>query len=127
MPDFNSYLAFVLSRATVRNPQPCPPLSLTPPLQQDQPLEVRQSAGLLLKNNVRRDWKTLNPAVQAYVKARRRRFSPPARTQLTPSFPHQESLLPCMGISERYVRITVGTAIRCASPLLPSAALAAQP
>jgi hypothetical protein len=35
---------------------------------QDKPLEVRQSAGLLLKNNLR-SWAGLNPLVQAYVKA----------------------------------------------------------
>ncbi len=39
------------------------------PCAQDVPLEVRQSAGLLLKNNLR-SWARLEPLVQAYVKAR---------------------------------------------------------
>jgi hypothetical protein len=37
---------------------------------------VRQSAGLLLKNNVRRGWSSLTPAVQAYVKVRQLLVAP---------------------------------------------------
>ena len=56
--------------------RPCCAAGLTPSAPQTQPLEVRQSAGLLLKNNVRRGWSSLNPAVQAYVKARHAPASP---------------------------------------------------
>jgi transportin-1 len=72
VPDFNNYLAFLLSQATVRllrgqlsDPAGSPGL-------QDKPLEVRQSAGLLLKNNLRQHWDQLQPHVKAYVKARSR-------------------------------------------------------
>jgi hypothetical protein len=68
---------------------------LTRPGCQDKPLEVRQSAGLLLKNNLRR-WTELLPAVQAYVKARqslhtarraapRSHAAPPNRSACSPA------------------------------------------
>ena len=50
-------------------------LELTP---QDKSLEIRQSAGLLLKNNLRSSWAKLTPDVQHYVKVsvRQRHSSP---------------------------------------------------
>jgi hypothetical protein len=68
---------------------------------------VRQSAGLLLKNNVRRDWKTLNPAVQAYVKARR---SAPPRLLLAQLTPHHRKAC-CRAWASR--------SATCASPSAP--------
>ncbi|CAO2821247.1 unnamed protein product [Amaranthus hypochondriacus] len=71
-PDFNNYLAFILSHAEVN------------------PVEVRQAAGLLLKNNLRSSFKNMAPANQQYVKSR---------------------LLPCLGSPDRHIRMTTGTII----------------
>eukprot|EP00899_Mesostigma_viride_P019067 jgi/Mesvir1/27161/Mv20825-RA.1 len=71
-PDFNNYLTFILTKG------------------ENQPLTVRQSAGLLLKNNLKSQFTSLPPQFQAYLKG---------------------SLLPLLGASERQLRLTVGTAI----------------
>ncbi|KAL9333162.1 hypothetical protein Peur_073301 [Populus x canadensis] len=72
LPDFNNYLAFILSRAEGKS------------------VEIRQAAGLLLKNNLRNAYKTMTPAYQQYIKS---------------------ELLPCLGAADRHVRSTVGTII----------------
>ncbi|XP_068661941.1 transportin-1-like isoform X2 [Aristolochia californica] len=71
-PDFNNYLAFILARA------------------QGQTVEIRQAAGLLLKNNLRTAYNSLAPANQQYIKS---------------------ELLPCLGAADRHIRSTVGTVI----------------
>ncbi|KAJ6692923.1 TRANSPORTIN 1 ISOFORM 1 [Salix purpurea] len=71
-PDFNNYLAFILSRAEGKS------------------VEIRQAAGLLLKNNLRNAYKTMMPAYQQYIKS---------------------ELLPCLGAADRHIRSTVGTII----------------
>ncbi|KAB5541615.1 hypothetical protein DKX38_014589 [Salix brachista] len=71
-PDFNNYLAFILSRAEGKS------------------VEIRQAAGLLLKNNLRNAYKTMMPAYQQYIKS---------------------ELLPCLGAPDRHIRSTVGTII----------------
>ncbi|XP_072991613.1 transportin-1 isoform X1 [Typha latifolia] len=72
-PDFNNYLAFILARA-----------------EQGKSMEVRQAAGLLLKNNLRTTFSSLTPSSQQYIKS---------------------ELLPCLGATDRTVRSTVGTVI----------------
>ena len=71
-PDFNNYLVYILGLATVSyallgqsEAQSTDGIGNS----QDKPLEVRQSAGLLLKNNLRSSWGTQSPQVQQYVKA----------------------------------------------------------
>eukprot|EP00850_Spirogloea_muscicola_P023890 SM000401S15615 [mRNA] locus=s401:25644:33141:- [translate_table: standard] len=107
LPDFPSYLAFVLTRAEVRRhllPLPPPPAA---PLQgcrlaamelrlggpnraaQGQAVEVRQAAGLLLKNHLK-SAAGLEPAALAHVKA---------------------ELLPAIGVPDRRLRATVGTVV----------------
>ncbi|XP_021741632.1 transportin-1-like [Chenopodium quinoa] len=71
-PDFNNYLAFILSHAEIK------------------PVEVRQAAGLLLKNNLRTVFNTMAPANQQYIKSQ---------------------LLPCLGSPDRHIRTTAGTII----------------
>ncbi|KAJ4772512.1 Transportin-1 [Rhynchospora pubera] len=71
-PDFNNYLVFILSRA------------------QDARIEVRQAAGLLLKNNLRPTFSSLSPPNQQYIKTQ---------------------ILPCLGASDRAIRSTVGTVV----------------
>ncbi|XP_020966627.1 transportin-1 isoform X3 [Arachis ipaensis] len=71
-PDFNNYLAFIFSRA------------------EGTSVEVRQAAGLYLKNNLRSTYKSLLPAYQQYVKS---------------------ELLPCLGAADRHIRSTAGTII----------------
>ncbi|OWM80444.1 transportin-1 [Punica granatum] len=71
-PDFNNYLAFILARAEGKS------------------IEVRQAAGLLLKNNLRTAFLSMNPAHQQYIKS---------------------ELLPCLGSVDRHIRSTVGTII----------------
>ncbi|XP_059653889.1 transportin-1 [Cornus florida] len=71
-PDFNNYLAFVLARAEGKS------------------LEVRQAAGLLLKNNLKTAFKSMTPAYQQYIKS---------------------ELLPCLGAADRNIRSTAGTII----------------
>ena len=53
-------------------------------------MEVRQAAGLLLKNNLRSSFKNMALANQQYVKSR---------------------LLPCLGSPDRHIRMTAGTII----------------
>eukprot|EP00898_Chlorokybus_atmophyticus_P008623 jgi/Chlat1/8762/Chrsp90S08112 len=71
-PDFNNYLAHVLTRA------------------ENQPAEVRQSAGLLLKNNLKTGYVTMPVPFQAFLRA---------------------ELLRGMGAPDRHLRSTVGTVI----------------
>lgn len=53
-------------------------------------MEVRQAAGLLLKNNLRTAYKSMAPANQQYIKS---------------------ELLPCLGAADRHIRSTVGTIV----------------
>ncbi|KAK4746628.1 hypothetical protein SAY87_025665 [Trapa incisa] len=71
-PDFNNYLTFILARSEGKS------------------IEVRQAAGLLLKNNIRTAYMSINPAYQQYIKS---------------------ELLPCLGSSDRHIRSTVGTIV----------------
>ncbi|OAY80367.1 Transportin-1, partial [Ananas comosus] len=71
-PDFNNYLAFILAHAEGKS------------------VEVRQAAGLLLKNNLRATFNSLPPPSQQYIKS---------------------ELLPCLGATDRTIRSTVGTVI----------------
>ncbi|MQL89605.1 hypothetical protein Taro_022175 [Colocasia esculenta] len=71
-PDFNNYLAFILTRG------------------EGKPLEIRQAAGLLLKNNLRTVFRAMSPSYQQYIKS---------------------ELLSCLGAPERHIRSTVGTVI----------------
>ncbi|XP_023533244.1 transportin-1-like [Cucurbita pepo subsp. pepo] len=71
-PDFNNYLVFILARAEGKS------------------VEVRQAAGLFLKNNLRNAYKSMSPVFQQYIKS---------------------ELLPCMGAADRHIRSTVGTII----------------
>lgn len=57
---------------------------------QGKPAEIRQAAGLLLKNNLRTAYNSLAPLNQQYVKS---------------------ELLPCLGAADRGIRLTVGTVI----------------
>ncbi|KAI3924508.1 hypothetical protein MKW92_044556 [Papaver armeniacum] len=59
-------------------------------LKQGTLVEIRQAAGLLLKNNLRSAFKSLIPSYQQYIKS---------------------ELLPCLGASDRHIRSTVGTVI----------------
>ncbi|KAL7237320.1 hypothetical protein ACSBR2_003583 [Camellia fascicularis] len=72
LPDFNNYLAFILARA------------------EGKPMEVRQAAGLLLKNNLRAAFKSMASPYQQYIKS---------------------ELLPCLGAADRHIRSTAGTVI----------------
>ncbi|KOM36413.1 hypothetical protein LR48_Vigan02g256300 [Vigna angularis] len=72
LPDFNNYLAFIFSRAEGKS------------------VEVRQAAGLYLKNNLRNAYKSMQPAYQQYVKS---------------------ELLPCLGAADKHIRSTTGTII----------------
>lgn len=72
IPDFNNYLAFILTQGEGT---------------QD---EIRQTAGLLLKNNLKTGWHTAAPEHRAYI---------------------QHSLLPGLGHPNRFLRHTVGTCI----------------
>ncbi|EOX97585.1 Importin beta-2, putative isoform 2 [Theobroma cacao] len=71
-PDFNNYLAFILARAEGKS------------------IEIRQAAGLLLKNNLRTAYKLMAPAHQQYIKS---------------------ELLPCLGAADKHIRSTVGTIV----------------
>lgn len=53
-------------------------------------MEIRQAAGLLLKNNLRTVYKSMTPVNQQYIKS---------------------ELLPCLGAADRHIRSTVGTII----------------
>ncbi|GJN25931.1 hypothetical protein PR202_gb13817 [Eleusine coracana subsp. coracana] len=69
-PDFNNYLVFLLARGEGKS------------------IEVRQAAGLLLKNNLRTTFNSMPPPSQQYVKS---------------------ELLPCIGATNKAIRSTVGT------------------
>eukprot|EP00232_Nephroselmis_pyriformis_P015118 CAMPEP_0182883718 /NCGR_PEP_ID=MMETSP0034_2-20130328/18549_1 /TAXON_ID=156128 /ORGANISM="Nephroselmis pyriformis, Strain CCMP717" /LENGTH=339 /DNA_ID=CAMNT_0025016867 /DNA_START=101 /DNA_END=1116 /DNA_ORIENTATION=- len=71
-PDFNNYLAFIVGLA------------------EDKPIEVRQSAGLLLKNNLKAEYMHLSPAFRGYIKA---------------------ALLPQIGHPNKHLRSAVGTVL----------------
>ncbi|CAM0144867.1 unnamed protein product [Urochloa decumbens] len=71
-PDFNNYLVFLLARGEGKS------------------IEVRQAAGLLLKNNLRTTFSSMPSPSQQYIKA---------------------ELLPCIGATNRAIRSTVGTVI----------------
>ncbi|KAJ6821666.1 putative transportin-1 [Iris pallida] len=71
-PDFNNYLVFILSRAEGKS------------------VEIRQAAGLLLKNNLRTSFSSLSQSNQQYIKS---------------------ELLPCLGAADRSIRSTVGTVV----------------
>nr|CAB3486281.1 unnamed protein product [Digitaria exilis] len=71
-PDFNNYLVFLLARG------------------EGNSVEVRQAAGLLLKNNLRTTFSSMPPPSQQYIKS---------------------ELLPCIGATNRAIRSTVGTVI----------------
>ncbi|KAL4199668.1 hypothetical protein AMTRI_Chr03g52360 [Amborella trichopoda] len=71
-PDFNNYLAFILARA------------------QGKSVEVRQAAGLLLKNNLKTAFHSMAPSYQQYIKS---------------------ELLPCLGAPDRHIRSTVGSVV----------------
>lgn len=53
-------------------------------------VEIRQAAGLLLKNNLKSAYKSVDPAYQLYIKS---------------------ELLPCLGAADKHIRTTVGTII----------------
>ncbi|XP_059314432.1 transportin-1 [Lycium ferocissimum] len=69
-PDFNNYLAFIFARAEGKS------------------VDIRQAAGLLLKNNLRSAFKNMPPANQQYIKS---------------------ELLPSLGAADRNLRSTAGT------------------
>ncbi|PIA56714.1 hypothetical protein AQUCO_00700814v1 [Aquilegia coerulea] len=71
-PDFNNYLTFIFAHA------------------EGTPVEIRQAAGLLLKNNLRNAFKSMSPSNQQYIKS---------------------ELLPSLGAADRHIRTTVGTII----------------
>ncbi|CAI9104774.1 OLC1v1003526C1 [Oldenlandia corymbosa var. corymbosa] len=71
-PDFNNYLAFIFAHAEGKS------------------VDIRQAAGLLLKNNLRTTFSSMPPANQQYIKA---------------------ELLPCLGSADRHIRTTAGTII----------------
>lgn len=58
--------------------------------EQGKSVEIRQAAGLLLKNNLRTAYKSMTPANQQYIKS---------------------ELLPCLGAADRHIRSTVGTIV----------------
>nr|PNR26375.1 hypothetical protein PHYPA_030950 [Physcomitrium patens] len=70
LPDFNNYLAFILCRA------------------EGDAVNIRQAAGLLLKNNLKSNYQSIQPSHLQYIKA---------------------EVLPCLGSSDFGVRTTVGT------------------
>jgi transportin-1 len=72
LPDFGNYLAFILARA------------------EGKFVEVRQAAGLLLKNNLRTSFHLMIASYQQYIKS---------------------ELLPCLGAPDRHLRSTVGTVV----------------
>ncbi|XP_070052918.1 transportin-1-like isoform X2 [Nicotiana tomentosiformis] len=71
-PDFNNYLTFIFARAEGKS------------------VDIRQAAGLLLKNNLRAAFKNMPLANQQYIKS---------------------ELLPSLGATDRHIRSTAGTII----------------
>ncbi|URD95428.1 hypothetical protein MUK42_30808 [Musa troglodytarum] len=102
LADFNNYLVFILAHAVVLSSHSF----LFPFLIGSflafgglliglrcllgKSLEVRQAAGLLLKNNLRTTFSSLSSSYRQYIKS---------------------ELLPCLGASDRTVRSTVGTVV----------------
>ncbi|XP_024377334.1 transportin-1 isoform X1 [Physcomitrium patens] len=72
LPDFNNYLAFILCRA------------------EGDAVNIRQAAGLLLKNNLKSNYQLIQPPHLQYIKA---------------------EVLPCLGSPDFGVRTTVGTIV----------------
>ncbi|KAG0629701.1 hypothetical protein M758_1G123600 [Ceratodon purpureus] len=72
LPDFNNYLAFILCRA------------------EGDAVNIRQAAGLLLKNNLKSSYSLVHPLHIQYIKA---------------------EVLPCLGSPDFGVRSTVGTIV----------------
>ncbi|RID72268.1 hypothetical protein BRARA_C04169 [Brassica rapa] len=72
IPDFNNYLVFILVQA------------------QGKSVEIRQAAGLLLKNNLKGGYSSMAQENRKYIKS---------------------ELLPCLGAVDRHIRTTVGTII----------------
>ncbi|CAL9074954.1 unnamed protein product [Musa acuminata var. zebrina] len=108
LADFNNYLVFILAHAVVLSSH-----SFLFPfligsflafgrlllwllvgylfdIHRGKSLEVRQAAGLLLKNNLRTTFSSLSSSYRQYIKS---------------------ELLPCLGASDRTVRSTVGTVV----------------
>ncbi|XP_072964721.1 transportin-1-like isoform X1 [Typha angustifolia] len=71
-PDFNNYLAFILARAEGKS------------------VDIRQAAGLILKNNLLTSYNSLFPSYRKYIKS---------------------ELLSCLGATDKTIRSTVGTVI----------------
>lgn len=71
-PDFNNYLAFIFAHAEGKS------------------VDIRQAAGLLLKNNLRSAFQNMPLANQQYIKS---------------------ELLPSLGAADRHIRSTAGTII----------------
>ncbi|KAG0595592.1 hypothetical protein M758_UG179600 [Ceratodon purpureus] len=72
LPDFNNYLAFILCRA------------------EGDAVNIRQAAGLLLKNNLKSNYNAVHPQHLQYIKA---------------------EVLPCLGSPDFGVRSTAGTIV----------------
>ncbi|MBA0849911.1 hypothetical protein Goshw_022527, partial [Gossypium schwendimanii] len=102
-PDFNNYLAFILARAEISVSLLLDKLRtavrfhvvielcfIFVDLYRGKSVEIRQAAGLLLKNNLRTAYKMMSPAHQQYIKS---------------------ELLPCLGAADKHIRSTVGTII----------------
>ncbi|KAH0892180.1 hypothetical protein HID58_054609 [Brassica napus] len=81
IPDFNNYLVFILVRAQ---------LMCNVMMHQGKSVEIRQAAGLLLKNNLKGGYSSMAQENQKYIKS---------------------ELLPCLGAVDRHIRTTVGTII----------------
>ncbi|KHF99699.1 Transportin-1 [Gossypium arboreum] len=89
-PDFNNYLAFILARAEISVSMLLDKLRTAVRFHVGKSVEIRQAAGLLLKNNLRTAYKMMSPAHQQYIKS---------------------ELLPCLGAADKHIRSTVGTII----------------
>ncbi|PPD89628.1 hypothetical protein GOBAR_DD13442 [Gossypium barbadense] len=89
-PDFNNYLAFILARAEISVSLLLDKLRTAVRFHVGKSVEIRQAAGLLLKNNLRTAYKMMSPAHQQYIKS---------------------ELLPCLGAADKHIRSTVGTII----------------
>ena len=72
VPDFNNYLAFILTKG------------------EGAPEEVRQTAGLLLKNNLKSGWRAASGVNKTFI---------------------QNALLQSLGHPVRFLRHTVGTCV----------------
>ncbi|XWS24538.1 hypothetical protein CRYUN_Cryun28dG0111400 [Craigia yunnanensis] len=85
-PDFNNYLVFIFAHAQLKGDESLSVFQVW----KGASVEIRQAAGLLLKNNLRSAFKSLDAAYQQYIKLQ---------------------LLPCLGQAEKDIRNTVGTFI----------------